>query len=622
MIDTQRAAYREEAAELLVELESSLLALEQRPDDGELIGRVFRAMHTIKGSGAMFGFDDIASFTHEVETLFDAVREGHIRVTPELVGVGLEARDHIQSLLREEADIAAGDRILKRLRHIGPSTSASVTYRIRFQPAADILLTGTDPLLLLRELAEMGELRLTAHADRIPGLEAFDPEQCYAEWEAVLTTDAGEDAIRGVFIFVEDRANIRIDRVDGDGHQVEQQTESRVEDVRKKTDTTATLRVPAAKVDTLVNIVGELVTVQARLSSYASASSDSEIQFIAEEVERLSELLRQSTMSIRTLPIGATFNRFQRLVRDLSSELGKKVELATAGDETELDKTVIEQLGEPLVHLVRNSIDHGIEMPETRIAAGKPPVGTIRMTATHSGSFVVIRVSDDGAGLDRRAIRARAVERGLIAADANLTDAQLDALILEPGFSTASAITEISGRGVGMDAVVRSLDALKGTLSVASTPGRGTEITLKIPLTLAIIDGLLVEAGGSYFVAPLSNILECVELQGRKLRTSGDRALVTVRGELVPYITLRERFHLAGEPPPIEQVMIADTREGKVGFVVDHVIGDHHAVIKKLGSLYRSVDEVSGATILGDGTVALVLDFDNVAAGAIRDCAA
>jgi two-component system chemotaxis sensor kinase CheA len=691
MTDRHAETYREEAAELLVELEGSLLELEDRPGDSELVGRVFRALHTIKGSGAMFGFDAIAAFTHEVETVFDSVREGRLAVTPALVGATLAARDHIQALLQvRESETSAvssqGLQVLEALRQAAPgafqpreedlaaiSEPANpqppdlATYRIHFAPHPDILLTGTNPLLLLNELRGLGDFSVVAHVDRIPQLDSVDTEQCYTFWDAVLTTGAGENAIRDVFIFVEDRAEVSIARIDGadrldpprlgellvdrgdvSSEDVEQCLSARpltgemlvraglvspdrvraavleqkhltaLREKKRTVEAVASLRVPAARLDSLVNVVGELVTVQARLSSYALASGESEVTFISEEVERLTELLRETSMSLRMLPVGETFNRFRRLVRDLSAELSKQAELTTSGNDTELDKTVIEQLSDPLVHLIRNSIDHGIESPEQRAAMGKPAMGSIHLAASHTGAFVQIKVSDDGGGLDREAIRARAIERGFIRPDAVLTEQQTDALILTPGFSTASKISEVSGRGVGMDVVQRNLDAMRGTLSISSTPGKGTVVTLKIPLTLAIIDGLLVEAGGARFVVPLSNVCGCMELS-RGGAEAARQSLVSVRGELVPYIPLRDRFGIPGELPPIEQVIIAETHDGQYGFVVDRVIGDHHTVIKKLGRLFRDIDEVSGATILGDGSVALILDVERLAAAAVRE---
>jgi two-component system chemotaxis sensor kinase CheA len=652
MTDIQRQVYVDEAVELLGDLEVSLLELEGKPNDAELVGRVFRVLHTIKGSGAMFGFDAIAYFTHQLETAFDGVRDGRVVVTPELVGVALDARDHIQLLLDEPQSAAAelsaaGAKILDRLRRVAPEADAkrqgaarqpqievetsgqARTYRIHFGPEPGILLTGNNPLLLLRELSQLGECSLIANLDRIPDLGDFDPEQCYTSWDASLRTSAGENAIRDVFIFVEHRAEVTIQLMEVEqspedcgaglislGEALERANCTR--ETARRPEAAATLRVSADKLDSLVNIVGELVTVQARLSGYATASGSAEASLIAEEVERLTERLRETTMGVRMLPIGDTFSRFKRLVRDLSSELGKQAELTTDGDETELDKTVIEQLSDPLVHLVRNAVDHGIESPEERRAAGKPAIGKVHLSACHTGAFVLIQVTDDGAGMDRDALRAQAVERGIIPPGAVLTDQETLALIFKPGFSTAKHVTEISGRGVGMDVVQRSLDVLRGTLSVTSQPGQGSTVGLKIPLTLAIIDGLLVEAAGAFYVMPLSNISECIELSRHSRGQSGRTSLINVRGELAPYIVLRDHFGLSGEPPAIEQVIVADTRAGKCGFVVDRVIGDHHTVIKKLGSLYRHVEEISGATILGDGTVALILDVDQLAIEVIR----
>ena len=692
MTDSNREAYIEEAGELLVELEHSLLELEEKPEDTELIGRVFRALHTIKGSGAMFGFDAIAAFTHQLETAFDEIREGRSRVTGELIGITLAARDHIQEMLRAPADrteelAEASARILGRLGNAAPrdgareeppveigaapptedtDCSSSRTWRIRFDPHPDLFASGTNPLPLFTELGQLGELSVVAHLDRIPPLEDFRPEECYTHWDAILTTTADLNTVRDVFIFVEDLADLEVQSIAGDAHRkvgeiladrgdvraaeaenllkqrelagemlvnaglvtedrvaaalLEQQHLQKMREKKQKSEAVSSLRVPTARLDALVNIVGELVTVQARLSSYALTSGDSEISFIAEEVERLAELLRDTTMSVRMLPIGETFSRFKRLVRDLSTDLGKKVELVTEGNDTELDKTVIEQLNDPLVHLVRNAVDHGIEAPEKRTALGKPAAGTVKLAACHSGAYVMIRISDDGAGMNREAIRARAVERGLIAQDAVLSDEEIFALTLRAGFSTAERVTSVSGRGVGMDVVQRSLDALRGTLSIASTPGEGTTITLRIPLTLAIIDGLLVESGEASFVVPLANISECIEMESRAQSRDRHR-LVNVRGDLIPFIALRDRFQIAGEPPEIEQVIVAETRNGRFGFVVDRVVGDHQTVIKKLGSVYRHIEEVSGATILGDGSVALILDVDKIAAYAVREAA-
>ena len=391
-----------------------------------------------------------------------------------------------------------------------------------------------------------------------------------------------------------------------------------IKTVRKKQqqeEQSSGIRVPADKLDTLVNLVGEMVTVQARLSQTVASLDHAELLSISEEVERLTAELRDNTMSIRTMPIGTTFSKFKRLVRDLSNELKKDIALVTEGAETELDKTVIERLNDPLVHLIRNCIDHGIERPEAREAAGKPPQGTVHLSAAHSGANVLIRIEDDGAGLDVEAIRAKAMEKGLIADGVEMTEKEIFALIFAPGFSTATQVTSVSGRGVGMDVVKRSIDALRGSIDISSRKGTGTTITLKLPLTLAIIDGLLVQVGDGHFVLPLSIVEECVELTREDVARTHGRQITFVRDEIVPYIRLRERFVTNGNGPDVEQIVITGSSGGRVGFVVDKVIGEHQTVIKNMGKMYRQVDAISGATILGDGTVALIVDVPKLVEG-------
>ncbi len=692
MNDQHSQTYREEAYELLAELETSLLELEENPGDMEIIGRVFRAMHTIKGSGAMFGFDDIAAFTHEVETVFDMVRNGEINVSKELIDLTLASRDQIKSLLDASAgdaqvDSARGEKIIAGLRKLlptspesaaGPAAAADaakkggeegnlVTYRIRFRPDSHIFMNGTNPLPLLNELRDLGSCRVVAQLNELPALAEMDAESCYIHWDVILTTSQGKNAIKDVFIFVEDDCELKIEVIDdhqladsGDYKKlgeimvergdityedmmralaeqkrfgeilvakgisttekiqsalVEQQHVKEVRQSQQSQEAASSIRVPAEKLDILVNLVGELVTVQARLSQTAVGRRDPLLVNIAEEVERLTAELRDNALNIRMLPIGTTFSKFKRLVRDLSTELGKDIEMTTDGAETELDKTVIEKLSDPLVHLIRNSIDHGIESPDLRAAAGKPRRGTVHLAAVHSGDSVLITIRDDGAGLDKEAIRAKAVERGLISASAELPDKEIFAQIFAPGFSTAKKVTSVSGRGVGMDVVKRAIDNLRGTIELASRPGAGTTITVKIPLTLAIIESLLVKIGDDCFVLPLSLVHECVELTSADVAKAHGRHLANVRGHLVPYVPLRQRFNISGATPDIEQIVITQVDGNRVGFVVDHVIGEHQTVIKSLGRAYRNVDGLSGATILGDGSVALILDIPQLVHG-------
>jgi two-component system chemotaxis sensor kinase CheA len=650
-IDEYKQAFREEAREVLAELESALLELNENCGDKELVGRVFRALHTIKGSGAMFGFDALATFAHSLETAFDKVRSGRFNVTSELIDLTLAALDQIKAMLEEAAGGAGANReacaaILAKLRQLTgmaephpaeappsppvapPALADGVArdWQIHFAPGPDLLRHGASPLLLLRELKQLGDLRVTASMAAIPPMEELDPERCYVCWNMVLTTSAGREAIRDVFIFVEGSCELTIEPAPGQASgpvaaAPKSPEENRSSYGRRSYDTpdnASSVRVPAAKLDQFVNLVGELVTVQARLGEIATRREDADVMAVSEEIERLTSALRENSMSIRMLPIRATFERFRRLVHDLARSLRKEVELTVEGADTELDKTVIDQLNDPLMHLIRNSMDHGIESPEERVAAGKRSPATIHLSARHSGASVLIGVADDGSGINAEAVRARAVEKGLVAADAQLTEAEIFSLILSSGFSTARRVTDVSGRGVGMDVVRRSVEALRGTIDISSKPGMGTSVTLRLPLTLAIIDGLLVRVGRAYYVLPLATTLECVELTRQDIANANAKHIANVRGEIIPYIRLREYFNIRMEPPEREQIMIAETEEGRYGFVVDQVLGDHQTVIKNLSRVYRNVQVISGATILGDGSIALILDPHRLVQDAIR----
>jgi len=496
---------------------------------------------------------------------------------------------------------------------------------IRFAPGPDLLRNGTDPLLLIRELRQLGELRIAAETADVPTLAEMDPECCYLSWEMVLTTPASRDAIHDVFIFVEGQCELSIAPMEEMPNAASEpaQAASMLEQPaanfgRRRDDGCSSIRVSTAKLDQFVDLVGELVTVQARLGAIASRVEDPDVLAVSEEIERLTTALRENSMSIRMLPIRSTFERFRRLVHDLARDLHKEVELAIDGADTELDKTVIDRLNDPLMHLIRNSMDHGIESRELRLAAGKSTVATVRLSARYSGANVLIEVSDDGGGIDAEAVRKRAVAKGLIASGAQLTDSQVSSLIMSPGFSTARKVTDVSGRGVGMDVVRQSVEGLRGTIHVSSQPGAGTAVTLRLPLTLAIIDGLLVRVGHAFFVLPLANSLECIELTRQDIANTNGKHIANVRGEIIPYIRLREYFDIRHERPEREQIMIAETEDGRCGFVVDEVLGDHQTVIKNLGRFYRHVQFISGATILGDGSVALILDPDKVIQGALR----
>ncbi len=662
-IDLFKQSFREEARETLADLESSLLALNNDPADRELVDRIFRGLHTLKGSGAMFGFETLASFTHDLETAFDEVRNDRLQVGAELIDLTLAALDRMPAMLEGESTgaLAGGatlrDDLLRKVRLIAgiadrapaagppegtpacvdPLAGPALVWHIHFVPGPELLLCGANPLLLLRELRQLGGLSIHAVMAAVPPLAEIDPERCYVSWEMVLATAAGRDAIRDVFLFVEDACDLTIEPAPvaasnpgssaAIGSGAPSAGSSSLADPRQplgsrrgcdSPDVASSLRVPAAKLDQFVDLVGELVTVQARLSELAARVDDGEVAEIVEEVERLTAALRESSMNIRMMPIRSTFEKFRRLVHDLARDLGKTVELTFEGADTELDKTVIDQLGDPLMHLIRNSMDHGIEPPELRVAAGKNPTATIHLSARHSGASVLIGVSDDGRGIDSEAVCRRAIERGMISAADSLSEAETFALLFQPGFSTANTVTDVSGRGVGMDVVRQKVESLRGSVEVASRSGAGTTITLRLPLTMAIIDGLLVAVGRTCFVLPLATTLECVELTRDDVERAAGKHVAYVRGQIVPYIRLREHFHLPGRPPAIEQIMLVETCEGRFGFVVDRVLGDCQTVIKNLGRLFRHVQVISGATILGNGSVALILDPDRLVQDALR----
>lgn len=675
--------FRQEARELLDQLEAGLLDLEQDPSNDDLINSTFRALHTIKGSGAMFGFTAVAEFVHEFETAFDRVRKGQSKANTALIGVALDAKDHIHLLIENpDAPVDGGTEILVQLRAIvdgaavggheeaapaaapapvaapvmaveapKPADSGAKRWRLTFYLPSDALIYGTNPELLLKELAGIGPTCVLALSDRIPDLDIIDPEVSYLGWQVdIETADDPTAAIDDVFLFLRDNMELTLAPLGGEAAVAVIEAPAPVAEVvvaapsddampeapfvpeplvaktapakkakaaekaEAEKPAATSLRVPAERLDELMDRVGELVIAQARLSQIANSSSDTALKTIAEELERLSSGLRDTTMGIRMVPIGTIFSRFRRLVHDLSGELGKQIEFITTGEETELDKTVIERLADPLVHLIRNSVDHGLESAEKRVAAGKSPKGTVRLSAVYSGAEVAISVIDDGAGLNHERIRAKAEENGLITADAKLTEQELNHLIFAPGFSTAKEVTALSGRGVGMDVVKRTIDGLRGTIDVSTTPGKGSVFTLRLPLTLAIIDGMLIRVGNGRYTIPLAAVEECVELPVGLEASAKGRNFLDIRGALVPYLRLREVFGLKGQGDAHEKVVIVSSGEGRVGLVVDQIIGNNQTVIKQLSKLHSGIKSFSGATILGDGTVALILDTAHLVA--------
>jgi len=603
--------FLQEAEELIADIEQSALGLASEPDPAETVHRLFRAFHTIKGSSAMCGLDAVSGFTHHVESLLDRARNGAIPVSGQLADVVLKAADQIKALLAEsQGGAGASSESLAKLagaiENFETAKPAERTWTIRFHPDRSLLANGGNPITLLRDLRKLGSCEVRAHTADVPALAGIQPDACYLWWEITLHTAVEENAIRDVFIFVEDGSRLEIGLAEAaaaSGEHPEPAPETRERSAPK-----ATVRVPAERLDRLVRLVGEFVMNHSSLSQAAAQTGVAEFANPVQVLERLVAELRDTVLGIRMLPIDTLFGRFRRLVHDLSAELGKEAELLTEGGETELDKSILDQLGDPLVHCLRNCLDHGIEPAAERAARGKPARAAIRLTAKHTGSNVVIAIADDGRGIDREAVRAKAIEKQLVAPNAALSDRDLFRLILLPGFSTARQVTNVSGRGVGMDAIKRQIDLLRGSLSLDSQEGRGTRVSITLPLTLAIIDGLLVEVAGERFILPMAAVSENVELSGTEKERHNGRNLLAVRGKLVPYVDLRGALAIGGCPPPIEKVVIVQHGDDRVGLVVERVLGSHQTVIQSLGHFYKGVEVISGATIMGDGRVALILD--------------
>ncbi|RGP38599.1 chemotaxis protein CheA [Pseudotabrizicola alkalilacus] len=640
-----------EAREQLEGLEEMLLDLETGTDR-ERVDAIFRVLHTVKGSGSMFGFGVLARFTHHFEDAFDGVREGRLEIDARLIDVSLRARDHMTALLDcggdspEAARLEASEEaahLLATLASIVGGHAQSPTlgnapvvmqlsareqmmrrWSIRFHPDATALRNGMRPDLLMAEIAALGQAEFRLDASDLPPLTELDPERSYLAWEITLTTSQTRDAIEAIFLFADDAALDITELVSPNGPtigpvaaagppgNVSQLPQPRAPQTAP-TGSSESVRVPAGKLDDIMDQLGELVIAQARLYQIAAASQNPDLEAVVEEVERLVTGLRDATLSVRMLPIESVFGKFRRVVRDLSQELGKEVMLAVEGGETELDKNVIDRLSEPLVHMIRNSMDHGLEDAASRLAAGKPARGKVTLSARQEGGEVLIAIEDDGAGLNTEAIRARAVERGLLPADAPQSASEIHQLIFAPGFSTASALSSVSGRGVGMDAVRSAVEGLRGQTEIATLPGRGTRVTLRLPVTLAIIDGFLVRLGTSAFVIPLAAVEECVEFEEAERHRESGRSMLQIREHLVPFLDLDDVFGRPASTEARRRVVIVKADGQRLGLVVDDILGQNQTVIKTLSIYHRNIAGLAGATILGDGAVALIIDVVTLA---------
>lgn len=641
-----------EARGLLEEMEFGLLALEQQSDDKEAINAVFRAAHTIKGSAGLFGLDDIVGFTHHAETLLDKIRDGEISFNSELVGLFLHCRDHIESLLTaadqgraaDAATQARGAELVEQLctalGEPGAELSAATdtpenkqatetTWLINVQFGPDTYRHGMDPTSFVQYLQTLGHVNLVSVFSLPENAAEFDPEACYIGLEMTFTGARTEEELRAVFEFVHSDCELQITPVNSTQEAsfdlqnlIEAAGASVASDPSVRPDSSARpasdgqamnntgtklIRVHADKLDALINLVGELVTTSAGVSLLANGHQDTALIEATSDAARLVEDIRESAMRLRMVEIGETFSRFRRVVRDVAKELGKEIALEITGGDTELDKSVVERIGDPLTHLIRNAIDHGIETPDVRRAAGKPECGKLKLHAFHEAGGITIEVTDDGAGLNTQKIFAKAVQKGLVSAEASLSDAAIAQLIFEPGFSTSDKISNISGRGVGMDVVKRNITALRGNITIDSTPGAGTVFRIRLPLTLAIIDGFLMGVGEANYVLPLEMVQECVELP-KLIPSETGRSYINLRGEVLPLLCVRDYFQLPSRSARRENVLVVRLAHRKIGLVVDELKGELQTVIKPLGPFFDGLKGISGSTILGSGEVALMLD--------------
>lgn len=645
-LDQAQQTFIVEARELLQAMEQSLLQLESEPGDEDAIGAIFRAAHTIKGSAGLFGLAPIVGFTHIVEDVLDRLRDGSVAVDAALIALLLKCGDHMLELVdvvasRGEALTTAalerGEALREALSAYQPMhtatanveiavvddhTATDVLWHISLRFGVDVFRNGMDPLSFLRYLDTLGTLlQVTTLTDGIPALDSWDPESCYLGFEIDLRSPASHATLNEVFDFVRDDCEVVISAVDeACDSNASPATElvahpeytppapQRAAATSEKPRDGNYVRVNADKLDELINLVGELVIASAGASLLARSCNNDPLQEATSTVSGLVEEILDGALHLRMIPIGDTFNRFRRVVRDVSQELGKDIDLIISGAETELDKTVVEKIGDPLMHLLRNAMDHGIENAEARLAAGKSAKGHLSLNAYHDSGSIVIEIADDGAGLNRERILEKAQERGLVASGAVLTDQEIYNLIFEPGFSTAEAVTNLSGRGVGMDVVKRNITLLRGTVDLDSRPGQGTVVRIRLPLTLAIINGFLVGIDQSTYVIPLDMVQECIELDEHQRQSSRNQGYLDLRGEVLPLVHLRDHFSHEGLAARRQNVVVVRYAEHKAGLVVDDLLGEFQTVIKPLGKLFGALRGISGSTILGSGAVALILD--------------
>lgn len=674
--------FKVEVGEYCERLESGLLQLEHNPENHLVISDIFRMMHTMKGSGGMFGFDLLSEVTHDLESLFEIFRAKERIVDSEVINFTLKAVDGLKRLMVENPDdedrLLASRLKLETQQQIARFTSTNAetviedlfytpdesisgsnqtTYYISFKPDEDILNNGTNPLYLIDELNALGECNIQVSSETLPSLENLDPLKCYISWYLFIATAESIDTLHDVFIFVSNSAQVTIDKVanenvihqeavlaaflnaqiNGEPWQFDEVTaaatksgpkavlldEPEVSNVLLKLSpehyknsafdqtTVDSIRVNSVKIDHYMNLVSEFIIAQSRLEQISSRIANPELDQITETLGKLNRQLRDNAFDMSMIPLQSLVVRFKRLIHDLSNLLDKDVVLVTEGMETELDKNLIEKLIEPLLHIIRNSLDHGIESKPERKEKNKNEVGTISLRASTIGSYVQIEIEDDGAGLNTARIREKAISKGLISGEETMLDRDIYELIFEPGFSTSELVTDVSGRGVGMDVVRRSIQNMRGTIELASEKDKFARFTIKLPLSLSITDGLLTLVGHNYYVIP-STVVQKLHIIATEGLTNEPGQKLELDGTLLPYLNLRKEFGCGGTFPGEQYVVVVTYGDSRFALIVDEVIREYQAVIKPLSRIFKNQDMFSGASILGSGQLALVIDTNKM----------
>lgn len=679
MLDRFQQKFVEEALDNVTSIEETLFELENEPDNKELIEKLFRSMHTIKGGGAMFGFNDLSAFTHNLETIYDLVRNNKLALDKDIISLTFESLDYIKQLLdigdlTDEADIARQKDYIARIQKYFGSGDAPATkkpsaapaqtvpehhepskknYLVTFEPMETLLSNGTNPFYIIEDLTALGESKTIAYTGDVKTFEEFEPQLLRIKWQVVLSTDQGENDIKDVFIFVEDECKMAIEelpigdwlgnteklpgilenaKTTGTLLKVDDFAQFKMEkpaapaaaptaaaakpaakpakkaEGKQQEAKISSMRVASNKIDELVNAVSELVTMQAQLNLYAGKQDDPALASIAEQMEKITRQLRENSFELSLIPLQGELVRFQRLVRDLSNNLHKQLEFVVEGGDIELDKNIIEHLTDPLLHIIRNSGDHGIELPEDRIAKGKDPKGTILLKAYYSGSSVIIKISDDGKGMDPEKILKKAIEKGLVESGANMSKSDILNLVFASGFSTAEKVSDVSGRGVGMDVVKSKIAEIRGDVIIDSEVDKGTTITLDLPLTLSIIDGLLTKVKDEQFVFPLSSIERILSPKEVTFNTNGLGNILVYNGEQIMFIELNNLFYQIDTDRNNGKILLVRHGEKRVGLYVDLIVGEYQIVVKPLGKFMRKIDMISGASVMGDGSLSLIVD--------------